>query len=55
VNSFAAIVSIAGISSLYNSNEFVAACQFPLSVNSGRPIAAKNQIAGFQQGILENF
>jgi hypothetical protein len=55
VNRLAAIVTIAGISSRYNSNEFVAACQYPLSANSGRPIAAKNQRDGFQQGILENF
>jgi hypothetical protein len=51
-NRLAAIVSIVGISLPLQFNKFVAASQFLLSVNSGRPIANKNQRTGFQQGIL---
>jgi hypothetical protein len=55
-NRLAALVSIAGVSlPLQFKGEFVAACQFPLSINSRRHIAAKNQRINFQQGIFENF
>jgi hypothetical protein len=47
-NRLAAIVSIAGITSHCNSNELVAVCQCPLSVNSRKPTAATNHRTSFQ-------
>jgi hypothetical protein len=38
-----------------NSNELVAVCQFPLSANSGKPIAATIHKTGFQREMLENY
>jgi hypothetical protein len=37
-----------------SSNELAAVCQFPLSANKERPIAATNHRAGFQLEMWEN-
>jgi hypothetical protein len=47
-------VSIAGKASRCKSNELLAVRQFPLSVNSGKPIAATNHRIGFQREMREN-
>jgi hypothetical protein len=53
-NRLATIVSIAGENlPLCNSDELVALRQFPLSVNSGKPVAATNHKTGFQGEMRE--
>jgi hypothetical protein len=43
------------LASRCNSNELVAVRQFPLSVKSGKPIAATNHRTGFQREMRENY
>jgi hypothetical protein len=40
---------------LIQFNEVLATRQFPLSVNSGKPIAAINHRIGFQREMWENY
>jgi hypothetical protein len=48
-NRLAAIEPIAGISLIPQVKRTVAVCQFAVSANSGKPIAATNKKTGFQR------